>query len=106
MLPSLDNFVSYGTDVFRSRADYREKALDIYTTALSSDHLGENDRVNGCKLAESLLLNLRGHIDDVSTLSLARSTHLLSDLSRKHAETRAHRRDRLWSPRQSRDQGI
>ena len=69
MLPSLDNFVSYGTDIFRSRADYREKALDIYTTALSSDHLGDNDRVNGCKLAESLLLNLRGHIDDVSALS-------------------------------------
>jgi hypothetical protein len=68
MLPSLDNFVSYGTDVFRARADYREKVIDIYTTALSSDHLGENDRVNGCKLAESLLLNLRGHVDDVSAL--------------------------------------
>ncbi|KAF8500772.1 armadillo-type protein [Russula emetica] len=64
MLPSLDNFVSYGTDVFRARPAYRQKALDIYITALSSDHLGENDRVNGCKLAESLLLNLRGHIDD------------------------------------------
>jgi hypothetical protein len=68
MLPSLDNFVSYGTDVFRARPAYRQKALDIYITALSSDHLGENDRVNGCKLAESLLLNLRGHIDDVSAL--------------------------------------
>ena len=78
MLPSLDNFVSYGTDVFRSRADYREKALDIYTTALSSDHLGENDRVNGCKLAESLLLNLRGHIDDVSALSFARPAFFLT----------------------------
>lgn len=71
MLPSLDNFVSYGTEVFRSRADYREKALEIYTTALSSDHLGENDRVNGCKLAESLLLNLRGHIDDKLDLIVA-----------------------------------
>jgi len=57
MLPSLDNFVSYGTDVFRARPDYRQKALDIYTTTLSSEHLGENDRVNGCKLAESILLN-------------------------------------------------
>ncbi|KAH9168755.1 ARM repeat-containing protein [Lactarius sanguifluus] len=71
MLPSLDNFVSYGTDIFRSRADYRQKALDIYTTALSSDHLGDNDRVNGCKLAESLLLNLRGHIDDKLELIVA-----------------------------------
>jgi len=69
MLPSLDNFVSYGTDVFRARPDYRQKALDIYTTTLSSEHLGENDRVNGCKLAESILLNLRGHIDDVSLIS-------------------------------------
>jgi importin-7 len=68
MLPSLDNFVSYGTDVFRARPDYQQKALDIYTTALSSDHLGENDRVNGSKLAESLLLNLRGHVDDVSSV--------------------------------------
>ncbi|KAH9969835.1 ARM repeat-containing protein [Russula dissimulans] len=71
MLPSLDNFVSYGTDVFRARADYRQKALDIYTTALSSDHLGENDRVNGCKLAESVLLNLRGHVDDKLELIIA-----------------------------------
>jgi len=73
MLPSLDNFVSYGTEVFRARPAYRQKALDIYITALSSDHLGENDRVNGCKLAESLLLNLRGHIDDVSSAVHLRS---------------------------------
>ncbi|PSR70855.1 hypothetical protein PHLCEN_2v13296 [Hermanssonia centrifuga] len=64
MLPSLDNFVSFGGDVFKARPDYRQMALDIYTTAISSDHLGENDAVNGCKLAESLLLNLRGHMDD------------------------------------------
>ncbi|KAH9960963.1 hypothetical protein BGW80DRAFT_1360851 [Lactifluus volemus] len=57
MLPSLDNFVSFGTDIFRARPDYRQNALDIYTTSLASDHLGENDRVNGSKLAESLLLS-------------------------------------------------
>lgn len=64
MLPSLDNFVSYGTDVFRSRQDYRQMVVDIYTTSLTSETLGENDRVNGCKLAESILLNLRGQVDD------------------------------------------
>ena len=68
MLPSLDNFVSFGTDAFRNRADYRQMVLDIYTTSMSSDQLGENDRVNGCKLAESMLLNLRGHIDDVCVM--------------------------------------
>lgn len=66
MLPSLDNFVSYGTDVFKARPDYRQMALDIYTTSVTSEHLGENDAVNGSKLVESLLLNLRGHLDDVS----------------------------------------
>jgi importin-7 len=65
MLPALDNFISYGPDVFKTRADYKEMALDIYVTAMGSDQLGENDRVNGCKLAESMLLNLRGHIDEV-----------------------------------------
>ncbi|KDQ62833.1 hypothetical protein JAAARDRAFT_30743 [Jaapia argillacea MUCL 33604] len=64
MLPSLDNFVSYGTDVFKSRAEYRVMVLDIYTTSITSSQLGENDRVNGCKLAESVLLNLRGCVDD------------------------------------------
>jgi hypothetical protein len=65
MLPSLDNFVSFGTDVFRARPDYRQMVLDIYTTSIASDQLGENDRVNGCKLAESILLNLRGQADEV-----------------------------------------
>lgn len=67
MLPSLDNFVSFGTDAFKARVEYRTMVLDIYTTCMSSEQLGENDRVNGCKLAESILLNLRGHVDDVGT---------------------------------------
>jgi hypothetical protein len=65
MLPALDNLVSFGTDVFKARADYRGMILDIYTMSMTSDQLGENDRVNGSKLAESLLLNLRGQADDV-----------------------------------------
>ncbi|KAG6900147.1 hypothetical protein C0993_002296 [Termitomyces sp. T159_Od127] len=64
MLPSLDNFVSYGGEVVKSRPDYKHMLVDIYTTSISSDQLGENDRVNGSKLAESILLNLRGSVDD------------------------------------------
>lgn len=68
MIPTLDNFLSYGSDVFKSRADYRNMIVDIYTTVLNSDSLGENDFINGSKLADSILLNLRGHVDDVSDL--------------------------------------
>lgn len=67
MLPSLDNFVSFGSDMIKSRADYRQMLLDIYTTSIVNQQLGENDRINGSKLAESMLLNLRGSLDDVRT---------------------------------------
>lgn len=69
MLPSLDNFIDFGKDVFASRADYRSMAVDFFTTAMSSDSLsGDQDRVNGCKLGEAILLNLRGTVDEVSVL--------------------------------------
>lgn len=68
MVPSLDNFVSYGSEVIASRPDYVQSLVDIYRTSVVDDHLGENDAVNGSKLAESLLLNLRGRVDDVRCL--------------------------------------
>lgn len=65
MLPSLDSFVSYDTDVFKSRPDYRQKVLGIYLTRMSSEQLRVTNRVNGCKLEKWILLSLRGHVDDV-----------------------------------------
>lgn len=65
MLPSLDNFISYGADVIKTRNDYKMMVLDIYTTAMNSDQLGETDRINACKLIESFFLNLRGEVDEV-----------------------------------------
>lgn len=70
MLPSLDNFLSYGGDIIKTRADYKQMFVDIYTTSITNEQLGENDRVNGSKLAESILLNLRGAMDDVRPLFL------------------------------------
>ena len=63
MLPSLDNFMSYGKEVFYARADYCEIILDIYESTMANTQGGENDCVTACKLIESLLLNLRGHVD-------------------------------------------
>lgn len=66
MMPALDNFLSYGSDVFKTRQDYKNMVLDVYTKCLNSSQLGESDFINGCKLADSILLNLRGCVDDVS----------------------------------------
>jgi len=65
MLPSLDNFMSYGKEVFYARPDYCEIILDIYESTMANTQGGENDCVTACKLIESLLLNLRGHVDQV-----------------------------------------
>ncbi|KAG0693928.1 hypothetical protein DFH29DRAFT_1037552, partial [Suillus ampliporus] len=50
--------------MLKARPDYRQKVLDMYRTALTSPQLGDNDKINGCKLAESMLLNMHGHVDD------------------------------------------
>ncbi|KAG9068719.1 hypothetical protein KI688_011002 [Linnemannia hyalina] len=63
MLPSLDNYISYGKDVFSTNENVQHIIYDIIESVMKSDRLGENDRVQACKLAESLMLNCRGHVD-------------------------------------------
>ncbi|KAF8934669.1 hypothetical protein BGZ52_003629 [Haplosporangium bisporale] len=63
MFPSLDNFISYGKEVVSQNENVQHMIYDMIETVMKSDRLGENDRVSACKLAESLLLNCRGHVD-------------------------------------------
>lgn len=67
MLPSLDNFICFGKEVFSQRSDYRNMILDIYVTSLTNEHLGEQDAIVGCKVIEALMLNLPGQLDEVCT---------------------------------------
>ncbi|KIJ55033.1 hypothetical protein M422DRAFT_201012 [Sphaerobolus stellatus SS14] len=83
MLPSLDNYITFGKDVFAQRPDYRAMAVDIYTTAMTSEHLGDNDRVNGSKVAESLLLNLPGHLDDALPTFISTALKYLSSSGKR-----------------------
>ncbi|KAF9981705.1 hypothetical protein BGZ65_003657 [Modicella reniformis] len=63
MMPSLDNYLSYGKELFCTNENAQHSIYDFIDTVMKSDHLGENDRVQACKLAESFLLNCRGHVD-------------------------------------------
>lgn len=63
MLPPLDNYISYGKDVFISNEHVQRMMFDIIDTVMKSDRVGENDRICACKLMESVLLNCRGHVD-------------------------------------------
>lgn len=82
MLPSLDNFISYGADVIKARPEYKQMVVDIYTTSINNEQLGEHDRTNGSKLAESVLLNLRGAMDDVRSFLTFLAFHLDSTWSK------------------------
>ncbi|KAI9281483.1 armadillo-type protein [Sporodiniella umbellata] len=63
MLPPLDNYISYGKDVFIQNSQVQHMMFDIIDTVMKSDRAGEQDRICACKLMESVLLNCRGHID-------------------------------------------
>ncbi|KAF9527513.1 armadillo-type protein [Crepidotus variabilis] len=79
MLPSLDNYVSYGTDIIKTRPDYKQMLVDIYISSITNEQLGETDRVNGSKLAEAVLLNLRGSVDDYLQSIIGTALKLLKD---------------------------
>lgn len=83
MLPSLDNFIDFGKDVFATRPDYRSMAVDFYTTGLNGSVIsGDQDRVNACALGEAILLNLRGQIDDALPAIIASAAEVFGKPSK------------------------
>lgn len=67
MLPSLDNFIAYGKDVFISNDQVKQMLFDMIDWVMKSEEMDERDRVCACKLMESVLLHCRGSVDMVTT---------------------------------------
>lgn len=63
MLPALDNYVSYGSDMLVQNPAYLAAIVGMVEDIFRDEKVGGVDRICGCKLAETLMLNLRGHID-------------------------------------------
>ena len=85
MLPALDNFIHYGTQQMIQTPAYIEAVVSMVTDIFSDDKVGGMDRICGCKLAESIMLNLRGHVDHViqTFVELAMSALLTDELKVK-----------------------
>lgn len=64
MLPALENFVNYGWKQLIENRAYLDAMADMIRTIFRDEKVGGVDRICGCKLAEILMLNLRGGIDD------------------------------------------
>ncbi|MCJ1365361.1 hypothetical protein MMC16_004482 [Acarospora aff. strigata] len=63
MLPALDNFVAYGAETMVQRPHYIEAVVGMVQDIFHDEKVGAVERICGCKLAEAIMLNLRGHVD-------------------------------------------
>ncbi|KAI9095931.1 armadillo-type protein [Phlyctochytrium arcticum] len=66
MANCLENYVSYGKDIFAQSVTHREQMVDIISTVLTmvdNEMLSDSNRCRACDLIEAMLLNLRGHVD-------------------------------------------
>ena len=64
MLPALENFVTFGADNLVQNKQYLEAVVDMVRVIFKDDKVGGVDRICGCKLAEIVMLSLRGHVDN------------------------------------------
>ena len=85
MLPALDNFVSYGAQTMMENPSYIAAAVSMVQDIFRDDKVGGMDRICGCKLAEAIMLNLRGHVDQYipTFVELAMTVICNSDLKVK-----------------------
>jgi hypothetical protein len=71
MLPSLDNYIAYGKEMFARDAQLQGMMVDIITTIFNDEHASEADCIRACQLMESLMLNLPGSVDQVNQVNVA-----------------------------------
>ena len=63
MLPALDNFITFGAPTMIQTPSYIEAVVSMVQEIFRSPNAGGMDRIHGCKLAECIMLSLRGHVD-------------------------------------------
>ena len=90
MLPALENFVNYGTPQLVQHRPYLDAMIDMVRTIFKDDKVGGVDRICGCKLAEIIMLNMRGHVDDYVPEFLGLAMHVLTNDEPKVKSLRIH----------------
>jgi hypothetical protein len=63
MLPALDNFVQYGAQTLVQSPTHLNAMFSMVADMFADEKVGGVDRICACKLAEGMMLSLRGHID-------------------------------------------
>jgi importin-7 len=90
MLPALENFVNYGYRELLQNRVYLEAIVDMVRTIFKDEKVGGVDRICGCKLAEVLMLNLRGGVDDHVPEFISLAMNILTNDELKVKSYRLH----------------
>jgi hypothetical protein len=90
MLPALDNYVSYGSDMLVQNPAYLGALAGMVEDIFRNEGIGGVDRISAAKLAEALMLNLRGSIDQYIPLFIDLSMSILDPADVKAKTYRIH----------------
>lgn len=79
MQMTLDNIISFGTEGILGSPERFAMIVEIIQTTMTGEDFNEYDRVFGCKLMESMMLNCRGRIDQLIEMFIRSVMPLLAD---------------------------
>ncbi|KAI9729727.1 MAG: hypothetical protein M1834_006678 [Cirrosporium novae-zelandiae] len=90
MLPALENYVAYGTDMLIQNPAYLAAVVSMVEDIFLDQKVGGVDRICGCKLAEAVMLNLRGRADQYIPTFITLAMNVLNDGTTKVKSYRIH----------------
>lgn len=90
MLPALDNFVHYGAKHLIDNPQYLEAIFSMVSDMFSDSKVGGVDRICACRLAEGIMLNLRGHVDQYVLAFIDIGTRMLINNEAKAKSYKIH----------------
>ena len=90
MFPALDNFIAFGSQHMVQNPAYIEGVVGMVQDIFHDEKVGGMDRIYGCKLAESIMLNLRGHVDQYAAMFIELSMNAIASDELKVKSYRIH----------------
>jgi len=72
MEPTLDSYIVHGSEVLKHSPEMQLRYVDIINTIMTTEveYVTDSDRLRGCRLMESMMLNLKPTIDHVRFMGL------------------------------------
>ena len=90
MLPALDNYIAYGSETMVQHPAYLRAVISMVEDIFGDEKGGGVDRICGCKLAETVMLNLRGYIDQYIPLFIELAMNVIDSGDSRTKSYRIH----------------